>query len=160
MFQLARLDRLVDLTRVENLRHSRLRWKVQWPLVRPTCRRSGRRATLPTMVIRIAALATALCFTAANVAQAQELPPLPSTLLNASGAVCISISKEGDVRGAYILATTGDRQADRDMLAWVHQLHWPVATPGEKMRETWFPMPIGFGGKEPPKVPQSCSSPA
>jgi len=112
------------------------------------------------MVIRITALAIAIAVAAADVAKAQELPPLPSTLLNASGAVCISISKEGDVGGAYVLASTGDAQADRDMLAWVHQLHWPVATPGEKMRDTWFPMPIGFGSKEPPKVPQSCPSPA
>ncbi len=91
---------------------------------------------------------------------AQELPPLPATLLNASGAVCISISRQGGINGAYVLTSTGDAQADRDMLAWVRQLRWPVATPDETMRDTWFPMPIGFREKKLPKVPTNCPAPA
>ena len=110
--------------------------------------------------MRVAVLAITFAVAAARAAGAQELPPLPPTLLNASGAVCISISKQGDVGGAYVLTSTGDAQADKDMLAWVYQLHWSVAAPGEKMRDTWFPMPIGFGENEPPKVPPDCPAPA
>jgi hypothetical protein len=126
----------------------------------PPCCRSDNCAINPIMVIRAAVLAFAFAVATIGIADAQELPPLPSTLLNASGAVCITISKQGDVGGAYILASTGDAQADKDMLAWVQQLHWPVTAPGEKMRDKWFPMPIGFGGKTPPKVPATCAPPA
>ena len=114
------------------------------------------------MVIRAAGLGTGflLLIATAFPVGAQELPPLPPSLLNTAGAVCISISNQGDVNGTYVLTSTGDAQADRDMLAWVRQLHWPVATPGEKMRETWFPMPIAFGDKKPPDAPPSCPGPA
>lgn len=127
---------------------------------RQHCGSSYYRAIIPKMVIRAAAFSISFAIAIAGIADAQDLPPVPSTLLNASGAVCISISKQGDVNGAYILTSTGDRQADNDMIAWVHQLHWPVAAPGEKMRDTWFPMPIGFGRMAPPKVPSTCASPA
>lgn len=105
------------------------------------------------------AFVIALLVQPASGAAAQELPPLPATLLNASGAVCINVSKQGGVNGAYVLASTGDAQTDQDMLAWVHQLRWPIATPGEKLRGTWFPMPIGFGEKQPPKVAATCTAP-
>lgn len=117
----------------------------------------------PWMFIRLARLALVVALSVQAVAMpavAQELPPVPATLLNASGAVCINVSKKGDVNGAYILASTRDAQADRDMLAWVHRLRWPIATPGEKLRDTWFPMPIGFGGKQPPKIASTCSAPS
>lgn len=109
------------------------------------------------MFIRLAHLALVVALSVQAVAMpavAQELPPVPATLLNASGAVCINVSKKGGVNGAYILASTRDAQADRDMLAWVHRLRWPIATPGEKLRDTWFPMPIGFGGKQPRRLLQ------
>lgn len=93
-------------------------------------------------------------------AQAQELPPLPESLLNASGAVCMNVSMTGDVRGAYLLTSTGDSNADKDMVAWARQLHWPVAKPGEKLRDTWFPMPIAFGSAKPVAAPPTCSAPA
>lgn len=114
------------------------------------------------MVIRSAVIAAsvAILFSGVTSVAAQELPPVPATLLNASGAVCINISKRGDLNGAYVLASTGNSQADQDMLAWVRKLHWPVATPGETLRDTWFPMPIGFGGKQPPDVGSTCAAPA
>ena len=106
------------------------------------------------------AVVTVLSVQAAAIsAAAQELPPLPATLLNASGAVCITVSKKGKVDGAYVLASTGDAQTDTDMLAWVNQLRWPIATPGEKLRDMWFPMPISFGAKQPPNVASTCAAP-
>jgi hypothetical protein len=114
------------------------------------------------MFVRRASLAavTALSVQATAVSAAtQELPPLPATLLNASGAVCIDISKIGKVDGAYVLASTGDAQTDNDMLAWVKQMRWPIARPGEKLRDAWFPMPTGFGAKQPPTVAPTCAAP-
>ena len=105
------------------------------------------------------AIVSALLVLMAAIVSAQEMPPLPATLRDASGAVCISVSKQGDVSGVYVLASTGNPQADQDMLAWVHQLRWPIATPGETLRDTWFPMSIGFGEKQPPKVGATCVAP-
>jgi len=114
------------------------------------------------MVIRIAALVIVAASLALPVrpAMAQELPPIPATLLNRTGVVCISISKQGGVSGAYVLKSIGDPQADRDMLDWVRQLHWPVATPDEKLRDTWFPMPVAFGDAKAMDAPPSCPAPA
>ena len=113
------------------------------------------------MITRAAVCAFAFAFANSSVVSeaAQELPPLPATLLNASGAVCIKVTKQNEAGGVYILASTGDPQVDRDMLAWVRELRWPVATSGEKLRDTWFPMPIAFGEKQPPKVAATCVAP-
>lgn len=111
------------------------------------------RATLSAIVIAYSLLVVVS-------AEAQELPPLPATLLNASGAVCVNVSKKGDVGGVYLLTSTGDADADKDLVAWARQLHWPIATPDEKLRDTWFPMPIAFGDAEPVHAPAACGAPA
>lgn len=97
---------------------------------------------------------------AATPLRAQNLPPVPFSLLNASGVVCVRVSRDGGVVGAYILRSTGNTVADRDLLSWVNQLHWPKAVPGEKLRTTWFPMPIAFGDRQPPtSPPKTCAPP-
>jgi hypothetical protein len=113
------------------------------------------------MVSRITPLRVAIAFlvSLASSGGAEELPPLPATLLNASGAVCINVSTKGNVTGAYLLTTTGNADADRDMVAWASQLRWPAAEPGEKLRDTWFPMPIAFGDAKPVAAPESCAAP-
>ncbi|WP_138995717.1 energy transducer TonB family protein [Sphingomonas sp. PAMC 26621] len=110
---------------------------------------------IPALVIVAASLGLSAC-----PATAEELPPVPATLLNRSGIVCVSISKQGSVSGAYLLKSMGDPQADRDMLDWVRQLHWPVSTPAEQLRDTWFPMPVSFGDAKSINTPASCSAPA
>lgn len=114
------------------------------------------------MVIRATPfeIAVALLVFLSGSAGAQELPPLPATLLHASGAVCVNVSKKGTVSGAYLLTSTGNADADADMVTWARQLHWPVAKPGEKLRDTWFPMPIAFGDAKPVAAPASCAAPA
>lgn len=104
------------------------------------------------MFIRLAHLALVVALSVQAVAMpavAQELPPVPATLLNASGAVCINVSKKGGVNGAYILASTRDAQADRDMLAWVHRLRWPIATPGESCGTRGFQCRLALAGSSP-----------
>ena len=119
-------------------------------------------ATIPAMVARIATLVIVAAFFAlsSRPAIAQELHPVPATLLNRSGMVCISISKQGSVSGAYVLKSIGDPQADRDMLDWVRQSHWQVAMPDEKLRDTWFPMPVSFGDAKSVAATPSCSASA
>jgi hypothetical protein len=114
------------------------------------------------MVIRTAATVIVAASLALSLrpATAQELPLIPATLLNRSGVVCISISKQGSVIGAYVLKTIGNAQADRDMLDWGRQLHWLVSTLGEKSREAWFAMPVVFGDAKSMDTPPSCSAPA
>ena len=128
----------------------------------PTCSHPAPCVTIPTMVIRatLSGIAVTFLISLAGSAEAQELPPLPTSLLNASGAVCIKVSRGGAVRGVYLLTGTGNADADKDMVAWARQLHWPMAKPGEKLRDTWFPMPIAFGGTTPVAAPTSCGAPA
>lgn len=93
-----------------------------------------------------------------TVAAAQELPSIPPSLFNASGAVCIKVSQSGKVAGAFIIVSTGDVQKDHDLLIWVQQLHWAKAEPGEKLRDTWFPMPVAIGNTDAPAMSETCAS--
>ncbi len=90
---------------------------------------------------------------------AQELPPVPSDLVDTSAVTCIRVSQSGAVEGAFILASTGDNARDAEVLEWVRQLHWPQAKPDEKLRDRWFPMPVAFGQARPAPIPSSCSPP-
>lgn len=93
-------------------------------------------------------------------AYAQELPPIPASLRSASGVVCIKISDDGFVAGAFVFTSTGNAQADDDLLLWVRQLRWGKAAPGEPGRNTWFAMPVAFGGAALPEPPENCPEPA
>jgi TonB family protein len=92
-------------------------------------------------------------------AAAQELPALPADLVDTAAVTCIRVSQSGSVDGVFILASTGDGARDAEVLEWVRQLHWPPAKPDEKLRGTWFPMPVSFGQAKPLPMPSSCSPP-
>ena len=92
-------------------------------------------------------------------AAAQELPPVPSDLVDTAAVTCIRVSRSGSVVGAFILASTGDSARDAEVLEWVSQLHWPQAKTDEKLHGTWFPMPVSFGQAKPLPMPSSCSPP-
>jgi len=105
-------------------------------------------------------LAACLTLTAAPAfAQDDELPPIPASLLQTAGAVCVGIAKSGRVSGAYVLASTGNADADRDMLGWAQELRWPAATSGAQKQDKWLPVPIAFGDKDLPFIPAECAAP-
>jgi TonB family protein len=93
----------------------------------------------------------------ASTISAQELPPIPADLIDSTAVTCIKISVAGAVEDAFIVQSTGDQTKDAEVLKWVRQLHWAKAGPGEKLRNTWFPMPVAFGSVTSPKMPASCS---
>jgi len=98
-----------------------------------------------------------LAVCSATAAVAQGLPPIPEDLLNVSAVSCVKMDESGKVVGAYMIQSTGDAGRDREVVAWVKQLRWDKAKPGEKSRNVWFPMPVAFGGDaQPPEMPASC----
>ncbi|MBB3957868.1 energy transducer TonB family protein [Novosphingobium sediminicola] len=105
-------------------------------------------------ITRLAALAGAL--STATGAAAQELPPLEPILLNSSAVTCIKIADDGSVSDAFIVVSSGLPERDRHVLAWVRQLHWDAALPGDRFRNRWFPMPVAFGNAKPPEMPEHC----
>jgi TonB family protein len=105
------------------------------------------------------AIYMAACVCAPMRVAAQELPPVPSDLVDTSAVTCIRVSQSGSVEGSFILASTGDSARDAEVLEWVRQLHWPQAKPDEKLRGEWFPMPVSFGQAKPLPMPSSCSPP-
>ena len=94
-----------------------------------------------------------------SAAHALELPPVSARMLGKSALACIMIKDTGSIAGAYLLSTSGDNAADRDMLAWVKQLHWDLAKPGEKMRNVWFATGLAFGDAKAPEARTTCSPP-
>lgn len=100
---------------------------------------------------------TAAVFTTG--AAASELPPITPALLNTSALTCVRIGDDGSITGAFLIGTTGDPEIDQHVVDWVRNLHWLPATPGEKLCNTWFPMPVAFGNAKAPEAPDSCSPP-
>jgi TonB family protein len=90
-------------------------------------------------------------------ASAQEPPPIASILLNSSAVTCIKIADDGSVSGAFIVTSSGLAERDRAVLAWVRQLHWDAALPGDQSRNRWFPMPVAFGHAKPLDMPDHCA---
>ena len=99
------------------------------------------------------------CVPVMSVARAQELPPVSPLMLGKAVSACIVITDSGNIGGAYLLSTSGDEAADRDMLAWVKQLHWGPAKPGEKMRNVWFATGLAFGDAKAPPASATCTPP-
>ncbi len=90
-------------------------------------------------------------------ASADELPPIPQSLLNHAGVACIKVSGEGVVTDAFVISTTGSPEGDRDMLGWVKQLHWD--NPGDALRDRWSPITVSFGRGPSPSAPAKCGPP-
>jgi hypothetical protein len=74
--------------------------------------------------------------------------------VDAAGVVCLKLSDRGAVVDAFIAVSTGNADSDRDLVAWVKQLTWPPAGPGNVLPKGWIPM--GFGETKPPAVDVSC----
>jgi TonB family protein len=103
-------------------------------------------------MIAFAAILVAL----ASVVQ-DTLPPIPPSLVGAIAVTCVHVTDQGTVDGAFIVVSAGDAANDRDILAWVKQLHWDPASMGDTIRNRWFPMPISFGRTPAPPMPSTCS---
>ena len=109
------------------------------------------------MRLSIGVITAVIAFASRAVAATDELPPLTPDLMNAAGVACVRIGDDGWVTGAFLIATTGDPARDQHLVDWVGRLHWLPAKPGEKFRNTWFPMPIAIGNAKAPEAPGSCS---
>jgi len=81
-------------------------------------------------------------------------------MLGRAAQACIMVTNSGSIGGAYLLSTSGDKGADRDMLAWLKQLNWGPAKPGEKMRNVWFTTGLAFGNAKAPDASETCNPPA
>lgn len=106
-------------------------------------------------IARLVTLTGAL--STATGAAAQELPPLEPILLNSSAVTCIKIAVDGSVSGAFIVVSSGLPERDRAVIAWVKQLRWDPAAPGDRFRNRWFPMPVAFGNAKTPEMPDHCA---
>jgi len=108
--------------------------------------------------MRLQIAVTAVMIGAAFSANAasDELPPLTPDLLNVAGVACVRIGDDGSVTGAFLIGSTGDPTRDQHLVDWVQHLHWLPAKPGEKLRNSWFPMPVATGNARAPKAPDSC----
>lgn len=90
---------------------------------------------------------------------AAQLVPVPPSLNDKAGVVCIKVSPKGTVSDVFLIQSTGDGLADADMIDWVRTLSWPVARRGDTTRKTWQPLPVAMGKAEPPNLPESCAPP-
>jgi hypothetical protein len=109
-------------------------------------------------LVVVCALGLLLANSAASASD--ELPPITPDLDGVSAVACVRIGQSGAITGAFLLSSTGDHQRDGHLLQWIQQLHWPPAAPGEKLRDTWFPMPVAIGnGAKALDPPESCSPP-
>jgi hypothetical protein len=96
---------------------------------------------------------------AAIPASAAEKAPVPTSLLNRSGVVCVKVSTKGAVKDAFVVQSTGDAAADADMIQWIRTVAWPKAKPDDITRNTWQPVPVAMGDAEVPPVPDNCAPP-
>lgn len=90
---------------------------------------------------------------------AAPLVPVPASLNDKAGVVCIKVSPKGTVSDVFVVQSTGDGTADADMIDWVRTLSWPVAKPGDTTRKTWQPLPVAMGKAAVPELPESCAPP-
>jgi hypothetical protein len=104
-------------------------------------------------------IALTVILSLASMAHAQELPPVSERMPGKGAVACIMVSDAGSIAGTYLLSTSGDIATDRDMLAWVKQLRWDAAKPGEKMRNVWFSTGLAFGDAKAPEASTTCSPP-
>lgn len=95
----------------------------------------------------------------ASTAHAQQLPPVSERMLGKAAVACIMVDDSGRIAGAYLLSTSGNNSADRDMLAWVKRLRWDAAKPGETMRNVWFSTGLAFGDAKAPEASTTCNPP-
>ena len=86
-----------------------------------------------------------------------QMAPIPRSLSNASGGVCLKIANNGTIADAFLIVSTGSESKDRDLLAYAKQLQWPAQKRDGEVREVWFPMALASGKAKPPQMPKSCA---
>jgi TonB family protein len=99
-----------------------------------------------------ASLATVPALAAATV-------PVPASLMNRSAVVCVKVSAKGTVKDAFVVRSTGNAQADADMIEWIRKVPWPKAKNGDATRNQWQPVPVAMGKAAAPELPDSCAPP-
>lgn len=107
---------------------------------------------LRTSLALAAGLAAIPAFAAATV-------PIPPSMMNRSAVVCVKVTAKGTVKDAFVVRSTGNSQADADMIDWIRKVPWPKASKGDQTRNQWQPIPVAMGKAEAPEVPDSCAPP-
>ena len=111
------------------------------------------------MVRSLSILLAAASLAASTSPSAKAPPPVPSSLLNKAGVVCIKVTPKGNVADAFVVRSTGDGTADADMIDYVSALKWPAAKGRDASRGTWQPVPVAMGAVEVPALPDTCAPP-
>lgn len=94
-----------------------------------------------------------------TAAASAQQPPIPRSLTNEAGAVCLKVAENGTVDDAFVLVSTGSKRKDRDLLAWARQMQWPARKAAGEERNVWFPMALVSGTANPPQMPKRCAPP-
>jgi TonB family protein len=85
--------------------------------------------------------------------------PSPASLMNRSAVVCVKVTAKGTVKDAFVVRSTGNTQADADMIEWIRKVPWPKAKKGDPTRNQWQPIPVAMGKAAAPELPDSCAPP-
>jgi TonB family protein len=103
-------------------------------------------------------LALAASITAVPALAATTVP-IPASMMNRSAVVCVNVSAKGTVKDAFVVRSTGNAQADADMIEWIRKVPWPKAKAGDPSRNQWQPIPVAMGKAAAPELPDSCAPP-
>lgn len=111
------------------------------------------------MVRRLSALLAAASLAASASFAAEAPPPVPASMMNKAGVVCVKVTPKGNVADAFVVRSTGDGTADADMVDYVSSLRWPAAKRTDASRGTWQPVPVAMGAVAVPPLPAACAPP-
>lgn len=107
----------------------------------------------------LAAVLPILAAAAQPAAAVAAPPPVPKSLIDRAGVVCFMITNRGNVADAFVAVSTGDENADADMVGYARQLKWPAVDRNDPGRNRWLPLPITMGKARRAAVPASCAPP-
>ena len=109
------------------------------------------------MVRSLPALLAAASLTASAGLSAEAPPPVPTSMMNKAGVVCVKVTPKGTVADAFVVRSAGDGTADADMIDYVSALRWPTAKGPDPSRGTWQPVPVAMGAVDAPALPDRCA---
>jgi len=112
------------------------------------------------MIRALAILLAAAACAAPAVSLASERAPVPVSMMNRAGVVCVKVTVGGRVVDAFVVRSSGDGAADADMVDYVRALTWPKVAKAEPARNSWQPVPVAMGSVAVPPLPDSCAPPA
>jgi hypothetical protein len=102
-------------------------------------------------------LSLILAAAAAASAPGAPAPAVPKSLIDRAGVVCFMITNRGNVADAFVAVSTGDPDADADMVDYARKLKWPAVDAADPSRNRWIPLPITMGNAKRAPVPDSCA---